>query len=190
MQSWQSAPEKDNCVQSGKERSRSSVRLFRAFSSPSQTKHNQHSLFNGTWHLSDPAWGAKKVGEKPSFSPRGPVAGQPYLLCLSAHNRPGTAAKYDCPGFGCKKDPRKSGAYSLYNFSSIAQRGSAIRVQRHAGYFLAMAATSAAKSFSLFARPPPFSKRTKVLMERVAPSSLALASTYLLTEVLFSLTKA
>ena len=89
-----------------------------------------------------------------------------------------------------QKSPRKSGAFSLHNFSSIAQRGSAIWVQRHAGYFLAMAATSAAKSSSLLARPSPFSKRTKFLMEMVPPSSLALASTYLETEVLFSLTKA
>ena len=35
-----------------------------------------------------PAWGAKKVGEKLSFSPRGPVAGQPYFLCPGKHNRP------------------------------------------------------------------------------------------------------
>ena len=34
-----------------------------------------------------PAWGAKKVGEKLSFSPRGPVAGQPYFLCPGKHNR-------------------------------------------------------------------------------------------------------
>ena len=94
------------------------------------------------------------------------------------------------PRLWVQKGPRKSGAFSLHNFSSIAQRGSAIRVRRLAAYFLAMAATSAAKSSSLLARPSPFSKRTKFLMEMVPPSSLALASTYLETEVLFSLTKA
>ena len=36
----------------------------------------------------DPAWGAKKVGEKPSFSPRGPVAGQPYFFAFLHTTRP------------------------------------------------------------------------------------------------------
>ena len=54
------------------------------------------------WHLSDSAWGAKKVGEKLSFSPRGPVAGRPYSLCLSTYNLPSAEAQYDCPGTGPK----------------------------------------------------------------------------------------
>ena len=49
---------------------------------------------------SDSAWGAKRVGEKPSFSPRGPVSGRPDSLCLSSYNLPGAGAQYDCPGTG------------------------------------------------------------------------------------------
>lgn len=106
-----------------------------------------------------------------------------------------------------QKSPRKSGAFyhgisvllldapipghpflSLCRLYLMRQRK--LWQRRLAAYFLAMAATSAAKSSSLLARPSPFSKRTKFLMEMVPPSSLALASTYLETEVLFSLTKA